>query len=256
MEEEWFLGTSTWPGLSLMPCTGHTASVCHGHRQTQVSHSSGLLPEPRKEEGVDSVTWCLSRAMAVRVSVETWREQYCTKRLMWHIAFPKIHVLCTNRTWWETTAHQPDNPWGFVLLFNKSLDWNLSWLKGSGWLGSFTWNFKKDQLSWSVKHLYRRVYRVKPHWLWSGDATALLACSTDTVNSGKKPFITLITIFGKSGPTFDINPTVRFGKLSMKPLSNRHLLKAWLLSSSHAVGLVFRLFWPTKGLSSALLHEH
>jgi len=43
-------------------------------------------------------TWCLSRAMAVRVSVETWREQYCTKRLMWHMAFPKIHVLFTNRT--------------------------------------------------------------------------------------------------------------------------------------------------------------
>lgn len=45
-----------------------------------------------------SVTWCLSRAMAVRVSVDTWREQYCTKRLMWHMAFPKIHVLFTKRT--------------------------------------------------------------------------------------------------------------------------------------------------------------
>lgn len=36
--------------------------------------------------------------MAVSVRVETCREQYCTKRLMWHMALPNTQVLCTNRT--------------------------------------------------------------------------------------------------------------------------------------------------------------
>lgn len=69
-------------------------------RRDMGKNFSQLKSPPRALEGrgEGSVTWCLSRAMAVRVSVETWREQYCTKRLIWHMAFPKIHVLFTNRT--------------------------------------------------------------------------------------------------------------------------------------------------------------
>lgn len=61
-------------------------------------HRRGLGGAVQKGVGEQGLTWCLSRAMAVRVSVETCSEQYCTKRLTWHIAFPKIQVLFTNRT--------------------------------------------------------------------------------------------------------------------------------------------------------------
>jgi len=32
-------------------------------------------------------------AMATSVRTETWTEQYCAKRLTWHITFPNTHVL-------------------------------------------------------------------------------------------------------------------------------------------------------------------
>ena len=53
---------------------------------------------PALTEPTRKFTCLLSSAIAVRVSVDTWREQYCTKRLMWHMPFPNTQLLLTNRT--------------------------------------------------------------------------------------------------------------------------------------------------------------
>lgn len=83
--------------FSLAPEPSHRVRVnAQGAATLAWPGLSGAWEEPC--EGGRRCTWCLSRAMAVSVSVETWSEQYCTKRLMWHIAFPKTHVLFTNRT--------------------------------------------------------------------------------------------------------------------------------------------------------------
>lgn len=109
------LGIESWKYLKKIPCIAEQMCFIQQRLCCLSRPPFKIKPEPPAQPRLagawgepckgsadkQCLTWCLSRAMAVRVSVETWSEQYCTKRLMWHMAFPKIHVLFTNRTWEE-----------------------------------------------------------------------------------------------------------------------------------------------------------
>ena len=92
-------------------CNRFNKDFKDGLHQKQSLKISGLKhcperPGQQRRGGWGRLTWWRSRAMAVSVRAETCREQYCAKRLTWHMPFPNTHVLFTKRTCRRTRRRQ------------------------------------------------------------------------------------------------------------------------------------------------------